>query len=36
MMKNSIRPIGVEKLSQKLQDVDIVFAPINNAVDLLQ
>lgn len=35
-MKSAIRQIGVEKCSKKLQEANIVFTTINNAVDLLQ
>lgn len=35
-MKRAIREIGVEKCSSKLQEANIVFTTLNNAVDLLQ
>lgn len=35
-MKRQVREIGVERLNPRLQDVNVVFTTLDNAVDLLQ
>lgn len=35
-MRKDIHRIGVEKFSSRLQQVNVVFITLNNAVDLLQ
>lgn len=35
-MKRQVREIGVERLNPKLQNVNVVFTTLDNAVDLLQ